>query len=96
VTARFAPGNLVRVSSRESSGHMRTPRYIRGKSGVVERMCGEFKNPELLAYGTWDGKDLPLYRVRFLQRDVWPGYEGSANDTIDVEIYEHWLEGETR
>ena len=34
----------------------------------------------------------PLYRVRFLQREVWPDYAGRADDTIDIEIYEHWLE----
>jgi hypothetical protein len=30
--------------------------------------------------------------VRFAQKDVWPGYAGPTNDTIDVELYEHWLE----
>ena len=35
---------------------------------------------------------LPLYRVRFAQREVWPDYRGGAGDSIDVEIYEHWLE----
>ena len=33
-----------------------------------------------------------LYRVRFLQTHVWPGYAGPANDVIEMEIYEHWLE----
>ena len=35
---------------------------------------------------------LPLYRVRFAQRTVWPDYRGSDGDSIDVEIFEHWLE----
>jgi hypothetical protein len=30
--------------------------------------------------------------VRFLQRDVWPRYLGNSGDTVDVEIYQHWLE----
>jgi nitrile hydratase len=34
----------------------------------------------------------PLYRVRFLQKDVWPDYRGSANDVVEVEIFQHWLE----
>ncbi len=34
----------------------------------------------------------PLYRVRFLQKDVWPGYRGSAADVVEIEIYQHWLE----
>lgn len=33
----------------------------------------------------------PLYRVRFNQKDVWPEYTGNQNDTIDVEVYQHWL-----
>jgi nitrile hydratase len=59
---------------------------------VIERVCGSFRNPEELAYGRWDGAAVPLYRVRFPQREVWPEYRGHALDSIDVEVYEHWLE----
>jgi nitrile hydratase len=71
---------------------VRTPFYARGKSGVVERVLGPFRNPEELAYGRRDGVALPLYRVRFLQRDLWPDYVGRPDDTLDVDIYQHWLE----
>jgi nitrile hydratase len=30
--------------------------------------------------------------VRFAQNHVWPRYQGSARDIIEMEIYEHWLE----
>jgi hypothetical protein len=73
---------------------MRTPKYIRGKRGVVERVCGAFLNPEELAYGRRNGPVAHLYRVRFSQREVWPDYAGPAGDTLDVEIYEHWLQPE--
>jgi len=89
---RFNPGERVRVVEKAGTGHVRTPRYIRGKHGVVERVCGEFRAPEELAYGRYDGTREPLYRVRFAQREVWPGYAGAPGDTLDVEIYEHWLE----
>ena len=89
---RFAAGDPVRVRELDVRGHVRTPRYIRGKRGVVERICGAFRNPEQLAYGRWDGPTLPLYRVRFAQRDVWPDYGGAEGDSVDVELYEHWLE----
>ena len=88
---RFAVGTRVKVAKRSVETHIRAPAYIQGKTGVVERMCGPFRNPEDLAYGK-DG--LPkqfLYRVRFLQTDVWKNYVGKAYDTIDVEIYQHWL-----
>ena len=92
MTARFQLGEPVRVLDTVSSGHVRTPRYIRGKRGVVERICGEFRKPEELAYGRYDGERESLYRVRFAQREVWPDYSGPADDTLDIEIYERWLE----
>jgi nitrile hydratase subunit beta len=92
VSPRFAVGDAVRVSARISNGHCRTPRYIRGKHGRIERVCGAFGNPEDLAYGKYTTAPLPLYRVRFAQPAVWDGYDGDAGDTLDVEIYEHWLE----
>jgi len=87
----FSVGDRVRVSRSNPPGHRRTPFYIRGKTGVIERLCGAHLNPEELAYG-WSGKpEKQLYRVRFMQREIWPDYAGSAADTIDVDIYEHWL-----
>jgi nitrile hydratase len=59
---------------------------------VVERLCGEFANPEELAYARDGLPRRPLYRVRFLQRELWPDYAGRDTDTVDIEIYEHWLE----
>ena len=92
MSARFAAGDAVRVDSRDARGHCRTPRYIRGKHGTIERSCGAFHNPEDLAYGRYATPRVALYRVRFLQREVWEGYGGDPSDTLDVEIYEHWLE----
>jgi hypothetical protein len=89
---RFRPGDRVAVRAAYPIGHVRTPFYIRGKRGVIERFCGVFGNPEELAYGRSGLPKQPLYRVRFLQREVWPGYEGHAADSVDVEIYQHWLE----
>jgi nitrile hydratase len=51
-----------------------------------------FPNPEEKAYGRDGTPGQWLYRVRFLQTDLWPGYPGPASDTVDVEIYQHWLE----
>lgn len=92
MTPRFEVGASVRVRRGNPPGHVRTPYYIRGKSGVVERICGEFGNPEELAYGRSGGPKKVLYRVRFAQKDVWPEYSGPPADTIDIELYEHWLE----
>jgi nitrile hydratase len=89
---RFAPGDRVAVRPSVSPGHIRTPHYIRGKVGEVERVCGPFANPEELAYGRDGLPARPLYRVRFRQVDVWPDYAEATMDRVEVEIYEHWLE----
>ena len=88
----FQPGERVRVLKVDAPGHIRTPHYIRGKTGVIERFMGYFKNPEELAYGRSGEPKKALYRVRFVQREVWPDYSGPANDTVDIDLYEHWLE----
>ena len=90
--ARFQPGERVRVRKADVPGHLRTPWYIRGQEGEVERICGFFANPEELAYNRHGLPKRALYRVRFPQKQVWPDYAGPAKDTIEVEIYEHWLE----
>lgn len=90
--ARFAPGDRVSVRAAKPPGHVRTPYYVRGRCGVVERVCGSWPNPEELAYARSGLPAQALYRVRFLQREVWPDYAGGPQDTIDIEIYQHWLE----
>lgn len=89
---RFTPGDRVSVRRAAPPGHVRTPWYIRGHSGTVERLCGTFGNPEELAYNRSGAPRQPLYRVRFRLGEVWAGYVGAAADTIDIELYQHWLE----
>jgi nitrile hydratase len=89
---RFRAGDRVKVRRADVPGHVRTPWYIRGHEGVVERLCGAYPNPEELAYARSGLPAQPLYRVRFLQRDVWPQYGGNPVDTVDIEIYQHWLD----
>lgn len=92
MSVRFRTGDAVAVRAAYPPGHIRTPYYIRGKRGVIERLCGEFANPEERAYGRDGLPRRPLYRVRFRQAHVWPDYGGAPEDTVDVEIFEHWLE----
>jgi nitrile hydratase beta subunit-like protein len=92
VAARFQVGDRVTVRAAYPIGHVRTPHYIRGKTGVIERLCGAYRNPEELAYARPGLPRQPLYRVRFLQTEVWSDYSGQLSDVIEVEIYQHWLE----
>ena len=88
----FNVGDRVRIKNSHPPGHRRTPFYARGKIGVIERYCGEFKNPEELVYGFDGTPKRELYRVRLSQTDLWENYDGPENDTLDLEIYDHWLE----
>jgi nitrile hydratase len=89
----FAPGAAVRIRRDfpELRGpcHIRTPHYLRGRRGVVERGLGAFPNPEDLAFGR-PAATIPLYHIRLDQPGLFG--EGAAGDTLLVEIFEHWLE----
>ncbi len=89
----LAPGQAVRVKLEwpETKGpcHIRTPHYLRGRQGVVERRLGSFANPEDLAFAR-PAAALDLYHVRFDQPAIWG--EGHAGDAIVVELFETWLE----
>lgn len=84
-------GKHVRVKDMMPPGHIRTPAYLRGKSGIVERKLGPFGNPEQQAYGR-KGDLRDLYRVRFTMAEVWGAKAERPNDTLEAEIYAHWLE----
>ena len=89
--SRLSPGAVVRVREDYPPGHIRTPVYLRGKQGVVERYFGAFENPERLAYNL-TGPKKDLYKVRFRATDLWHDYQGSPKDVIEADIYDHWLE----
>lgn len=89
--AALSPGDRVRVRDDYPAGHIRTPVYVRGREGIVARAFGNFRNPETLAIGR-DGFPMKaLFEVRFRQKDLWPDYSGADNDTLLVDLYEHWL-----
>jgi nitrile hydratase len=87
------PGTKIRVRDDwpETRGpcHIRTPHYLRGQTGTVERHLGDFPNPEDLAFAR-PAALKPLYHVRFDLPLAWP--EGRPGDALLVELYEHWLE----
>jgi nitrile hydratase len=89
--AKFKPGDRVRIRFEDRPGHLRTPWYIRGKTGWVERVHGEFLNPESLGHGGDGLPKRPLYMVAFRQDEVWDQYSARC-DKLLVDIFEHWLE----
>lgn len=92
MSAKFKPGDQVRIRVGSPPGHFRTPSYVQGKVGQVEKIHGEFRDPETLAYGK-DG--LPkkfLYLVSLDYTQLWEPYTVSTRDRLFIDIYEHWLE----
>lgn len=94
MTARFAPGDPVRVRPGAKPGHVRTPDYLKGKTGRIDSVLGRYPNPEDLAYGLSGEPGRVLYKVGFPQGALWPDYEGPAEEPLYADVYEHWLEPE--
>jgi hypothetical protein len=78
----YRVGQRVRVAARPHEGHHRTPGYVKGKTGRIERVHASFTNPETRAYGTDGLPEQRLYSVGFTQGDY----------RVYVDIFEHWLE----
>jgi nitrile hydratase subunit beta len=89
----LAPGQVVRVRDDwpEARGpvHIRTPHYVRGRTGTIRSILGRFPNPEDLAFAR-PAPSLTLYHVAFDPASLWG--DAKAGDEILVEIYESWLE----
>ena len=60
--------NLPR--SDQTAGHVRAPAYLRGKTGVIERALGAFRNPEKLAYGLPAEEQAIVAMAQRAERDV--------------------------
>ena len=90
-TGNFKAGDRVKVKFEDRPGHLRTPWYIRGKTGRIERVYGDFLNPESLAFGRDGLPKRTLYLVAFRHPDVF-GKSPHAGDKVLVDIYDHWLE----
>jgi nitrile hydratase subunit beta len=89
--AALDPGTRVLVRDDYPAGHIRTPVYVRGREGEITRRIGKFGNPETLAIGRDGLPKKMLYEVKFKQKDLWPDYTGPSDDSLLIDLYEHWL-----
>lgn len=88
---RYKKGQTVMVDSRPPLGHCRTPWYVRGKSGTISAVQGVLHDPSRLAYHRPGLPAQVLYKVKFRQSDLWPGYRGPAGDHLEADLQEDWL-----
>jgi nitrile hydratase len=86
----FQVGDRVRARNLNPPGHTRLPRYVRGRTGVVERWHGAHVFPDVHAHG--GGEDpRHLYTVRFAARELW-GPDAREHDSVSLDLWEPYLE----
>lgn len=87
---RFAPGERVRARMMNPATHTRLPRYVRGRTGLVESVNGAFVFPDSNAHGAGEAPAW-CYTVRFSAQELW-GPEGDTHSTVSIDAWEAYLE----
>ena len=86
----FEAGQAVRARNLNWEGHNRLPRYVRGRTGIVERVNGwyviEDDHAERLGRNPQ-----PVYTVGFDGREIW-GPDAEPNLRVYLELWEGYLE----
>lgn len=83
MNSKFKIGDPVVVASENAIGNPRTPKYIRGKRGVIGLVHGVLENVR-----DHRGIHPPLYTVRFDLSEVSTCHD---QDSIWVDVHEEWL-----
>ena len=79
-TPIFRPGQHVRILERYPLGHYRVPLYLRGRSGVVERLVQPAIDNEEEGFGLNAGLKRHYYRIGVAMSDIWAAYAGAKRD----------------
>jgi nitrile hydratase len=90
VSARFQMKQRVRARNLNPAGHTRLPRYVRGKTGTIERDCGVAALQDSVAEGRTPTPQ-HVYSVRFAARDLW-GERANHVDSVYLDLWEDYLE----
>lgn len=87
----FAVGQKVRVRNLNPLGHTRAPRYIRGRSGAIDRDHGVFAFPDTNA-ARGDKKPQHVYSVRFEAGEVWGEGGPAGGGALYIDLWDDYLE----
>ncbi|MGW2463539.1 nitrile hydratase subunit beta [Streptomyces sp. NPDC001761] len=85
----FATGERVRTKDTPAPGHTRLPAYVRGHTGVVERVQPGHVLPDTNAHFLGENPQ-HVYSVRFDSRELWGA--DAEPFALTVEMYESYLE----
>ncbi|CAN5237146.1 nitrile hydratase subunit beta [soil metagenome] len=89
---KFEVGDAVVVRELPVIFYTRTPEYVRGARGEIAKIAYESPAAEDETWDRPDAKPEWFYVVRFNLAELFDGYTGTAGDTLQTEIPEHWLE----
>ncbi|MGB6762414.1 SH3-like domain-containing protein [Mycobacterium sp.] len=89
---KFRVGDKVVVKDLPILLYTRTQEYVRGAEGEIAVVTYESPAAEDETWAGPDQKPEWFYIVRFNLSELWHGYTGPNNDTLQTEIPERWLE----
>lgn len=87
----FRVGDAVTVRDMPALLYTRTPEYVRGATGEIASVAYESPAAEDETWDRPDAKPEWFYVVRFDLAELWDGYTGTTNDTLQTELPERWL-----
>jgi len=90
LTPLYERGQAVRGRNLNPMGHTRLPRYVRGKTGVIDQVHGTFVYPDTNAHQQGE-QPQPLYSVRFSASELW-GPTVPRADSLYIDLWEDYLE----
>ncbi|MET0899216.1 MAG: SH3-like domain-containing protein [Mycobacterium sp.] len=90
---KFKVGDRVVVRELPVLFYTRTPEYVRGARGEIATVAYESPAAEDETWDIPDAKPEWFYVVRFNLAELWHGYTGTANDILQTELPERWLQG---
>lgn len=86
--AAFAPGDRVRVRRHTPDHHHRSPRYVRGAVGTVDRILGADPVPGIRRS---EAPVETIYTVVFRATDLW---DDRGDHEVVLDLWERYLEAE--
>jgi nitrile hydratase subunit beta len=89
--ARFRRGDRVRTRADVARHHTRLPGYLRGKTGLIERVHGAHMFADANAQGMGENPEW-LYSVEFDAGEVW-GAAAEEGHRMSFDAWEPYLEG---
>jgi nitrile hydratase subunit beta len=88
--ARFRMKQRVRARNLNPIDHTRLPRYVRGKIGTIERVCGLAALQDDPT-ANLDARQQHVYTVRFAATELW-GESANRLDSVYLDMWEDYLE----